>query len=143
MLGSQNRNIKILGGLWLVLGGLAFARAISAIIQFKIEPSAAADWVDYFLGMLVVGSLHMVSGWALLRRNPLARPLLAISSFVLLVFYAGLVAAPPEYSGAGRTSQIGGVLPLLVLVVVFWLTLSGRGKEALKSYVARNNGLRG
>ena len=74
MLGTTNRKIKILGAGWLVLGGLAFARAFFAIAQF---PSASGDWVATLVVSLVLGSIHMVSGWALLRRNSLARRLLA------------------------------------------------------------------
>ena len=139
---SQNSSLRALGGASLVLGGLAYVRALSAIAQFRIEPAAADDWVDYSLGMLVVGSFHMVSGWAVLRRNRLVRPLLAISSFVLVIFYAGSVVTPPQYAGAGRIGLVGGVLHLLALVPIFWLTFSSASLPALKSHVVRNNGLR-
>jgi drug/metabolite transporter (DMT)-like permease len=139
---SQDRNIKVLGGLSLVLGSLAFVRAFSAVAQFRIEPSAAADWVDYSLGAAAIGVVHIVVGWALLCRNPRARPVIAISSLFLLVMYAGGAIYPPEYAGAGHTSRIGNVLPLVVVVANLWLTLSRRGKEALKSCLSRNYGLR-
>jgi hypothetical protein len=131
---GQNRNISILGGLWLVLGGHAIVRAVVAFAQHLIEPSAAADWADFSGYMLVLGFIHMVNGWALLRRNQMARPLLAISSFVLIVLYALSFGPPPEYSGAGDN---GFVLSIPVVGVVMtaslWLALSGRGKKALKS----------
>ena len=140
---SQNSSLRALGCASLVLGGIAYVRALSAIAQFRIEPAAADDWVDYSQGMLVVGSFHMVSGWAVLRRNHFVRPLLTISSFVLLIFYAGSVVTPPQYAGAGRIGLVGGVLHLLALVPIFWLTFLGTGKETLKSHVVRDNGLRG
>ena len=141
MLGSQSRNIKILGGLWIVLGGHAIVRAVVATAQSRIEPAAAADWVDFSLFMLVVGLIHTVNGWALLRRNPLTRPLLAVSSSVLFVLYALGLVTSPEYSGAGNIGYVGSIPPVLVVMAAsLWLTLSGRGKEALKSYVAGNMG---
>ena len=70
----------------------------------------------------VVGAICMGNGLALLRRNPVARRLLAISSLVLLLPSAGFV------------------VPLVVVLPSIWLTLSPGGKEAYESYMARENG---
>ena len=139
MRGASNRNIKILGGAWLVLGVVALVRAALGVAQQIIEPSGAADWVDFSLFMAIMGAVHMVNGWVLLRRKPMTRPLLAISSSVLLILYVLGAVSPPEYSGAGRIGPIDSVPPLLVLVASLWLTMWGRGKRALESYVARED----
>ena len=78
-------------------------------------------WV-FFLGAIVIGVVGMVNGLGLLRRYPVARSLLAISSLVLFL------------------PSIGLVVPLLVLVPRLWLTLSRDGKGTLKSYMAREGG---
>ena len=70
----------------------------------------------------------MVNGLTLLRRNRIARPLIAISSLVFLI-----PSLPLVLTGIG-------IPVLLILVASLWLTLSTRGKEALESYLARENG---
>ena len=89
MRGTKNRNIKILGGTWLVGGGLFFAVALFAITQVIIDPSGAEDGflggAVFVLILLVLGAIFSVNGFALLRRNPVARPLIAISSLVLFI----------------------------------------------------------
>ena len=130
---TKNRKFKILGAGWLVLGGLAFAVSLLAIAQVIIGLSAAEDGFIqgsvFVLVLLVVGAIFSVNGVALLRRNPVARPIMAISSLVLLIPSAvGLVV-----------SGIGG-LPLLVVAPSLWFTLSGRGKKAFESYMARATG---
>ena len=118
-----NRNIKILGAAWLALGGLAFAYVLTNLFSLAQgnAPSATevADgyWV-FFAGALVIGAIGMVNGLALLRRNPIARPLLAISSVLLL-------------------PSVGLLIPLLVVVPSLWLTLSRDGREAFESYMAQ------
>ncbi|MAG35176.1 MAG: hypothetical protein CL878_02865 [Dehalococcoidia bacterium] len=134
MRGTKNRTIRILGGLWLALGVVAFTRALLTIAQFKNDPG---DF-SLFWGMLV--TIHVVNGWALLRRHPKARPLLAISSFVLGILYAPALFPPPGYTGAGLFVHLGNSAPLLVLVASLWLTFSRRGKEMLGSYMASANG---
>ena len=127
MLGTNNRKIKILGAAWLGLGGLAFAYVlVNLLLLAKGDTPSATEvsdgyWV-FFLGALVIGAIGMVNGLALLRRNPLARRLLAISSLVLLLPSAALL------------------VPLLVVLPSLWLTLSPGGKEALESYMVRENG---
>ena len=75
--------------------------------------------------LLVLGAIPTVNGFALLRRHPVARPVLAISSLVLLI-----------PSALGVVTGIG--IPLLVVVVAsLWLTLTRGGKEALEGYMAR------
>ncbi len=69
----------------------------------------------------MIGAIGMVNGVALLRRTPIARPLLAISSLVLLVPSAALL------------------VPLLVVAPSLWLTLSRGGKEAFEIYIARES----
>ena len=119
------RNIKILGAAWLALGGLALAFAFITLFPLtQGNPPSATEiadgyWVFVVLG-LVVGAIGMVNGLALLRRYPRARPIVAISS-VLLLPSAGLV------------------LPLLIVAPSLWLTLSVGGKEAFESYLARAN----
>ena len=79
-------------------------------------------------------------GRALLCRNRRTRLFLAISSVVLPYPYLSLVITPPEYAGAGRIGPIGSIPPLLVLLISIWLTLPGRGKKTLESYLAKAGG---
>ena len=125
---TNNRMFKILGAAWLGLGSLSFAIVfinLFPLVQGK-SPSGLFEsgdgWWIVDLVFLVVGAIGMVNGLALLRRNPAGRPLLAISSLVLLLPSAGLF------------------VPLLVVAPSLWLTLSRGGKEALGSYMARENG---
>ncbi len=123
---NRDRNIKILGAAWLGLGGLALA-----IAKVIIDPSAEDGVIQglvFVLVLVVLGSIQMANGLALLRRNPVARPLIAISSLVFLV-----------PSAASVVTGIGVVL-LLVVVSSLWLTLTRGGKEAFGSYMARENG---
>ena len=119
---TRNRDIKILGALWLGLGSLGFVYAFTALFPLTqgYTPSATAVnegyWI-YILGALVIGTIGAVNGIALLRRYPVARRLLAITSLVLFLPAAVLV------------------LPLLVVIPSLWLTSSG--KAALQSYMAR------
>ena len=64
----------------------------------------------------------MVNGLALLRRNRVARLVLATSSVVLLL------------------PSLALIVPLLVVLPSLWLTLSGDGKDAFEIYMARENG---
>ena len=134
MSGTKNRNIKILGAGWLALGGIFLAIALLAIGQFIVDPSAAEaeegliGGLVFVLVLVVVGSLPTVNGLALLRRHPIARPVLAVSSLVFLI-----------PSALGVVVGIG--IPFLVVVVAsLWLTLSTGGKEALEGYMERANG---
>ena len=132
MLRNSNRNIKILGAAWLALGGLAFAIALVGIATLIIDPSEAEDgfWggAIFVLIILVLGAIQTVNGLALLRRHPVARPVLAISSLVLII-----------PSTVGAVTGIG-VPFLLVVAASLWLTFSRGGKKALESYMARENG---
>ena len=125
MRGTKNRNIKILGAAWLVLGGLGLAYAFIALLPLAQGNAPSATevsdgyWVFAALA-LVVGAIGMVNGLALLRRNPVARPLLMVSSILLLPSASLLV-------------------PLLVVAPSLWLTMSKGGKEAFESYMARAN----
>ncbi len=130
MLGTKNRNIKILGGAWLAGGGVAFVVALFAVAQLIIAPSAAENEVigglAFVVVLLVLGSVGIVNGLVLLRRNPIARPLIAISSLVFLV---------PSLPGLVK-GDIGSVLTLLVIAASLWLTLTRSGKDVLESYLA-------
>lgn len=139
MLGTQS-HIRFLAAAWLVLGVVSFVRALIVVAQRVIEPSGAADWDDYSLFMALMGVTHILVGRALLRHNRRTRLFLAISSFVLLYLYLSLVLTPPEYAGAGRIGPIGLVPPVLVLVISVWLTSPGRGKQTLRSYLAKTDG---
>ena len=124
---SNDRNVKILGAAWLVLGGLAFALVLTSLFPLvqgnTPSPFEAGDeWPIVVLVFAVVAAIGMVNGLALLRRNPVARPLLAISSWVLLLPSAAFL------------------VPLLVVVPSLWLTFSRGGKEAFESYLAREDG---
>jgi hypothetical protein len=129
MFKTNDGRIKLLGGAWLVGGGLFLAIALFAIAQFIISPSAdeGGFWggAIFVLVLLVVGAIYSVNGLALWRRNMEARPFLAVSSLVLLV---------PSAVGA-----VGGIgIPAFLIVVAsLWLTLSKGGKEAYQSYMAR------
>ena len=122
---TYDRKIKILGAAWLVLGVLAFVFAIVTLFPLALGDTPTETevsdgyWVFAALG-LVIGAIGMVNGSALLRRNPVARPII-LGSSILLLPSAGLV------------------LPLLIVAPSLWLTLSGDGKEALESYMAREN----
>ena len=136
---TNNRKFQILGAAWLGLGGLALAVVFLALFQFAqaiIDPSAAEVGDGFWGGFvfvlvfLVPGAIMVVNGLALLRRYQVARPLLAVSSLVLLVPSAGGLVS----------GDIGSVLTLLVLAATLWLTLSKGGKEALESYMAGAHG---
>ena len=71
---------------------------------------------------LVIGTIGLTSGLALLRRHREARAILVISSLLLALPSTGLV------------------VPLLVVVPSLWLTFSRGGKETLGSFIARENG---
>ena len=122
-----NRNIKILGAAWVGLGGLSIAYAVISLFPLAEgnAPSATAVaegyWVFVVLG-LVIGVIGLVNGLALLRRNPVARPLLVVSSLLLLL------------------PSVGLVVPLLVVLPSLWLTLSRGGKEEFESFMGGENG---
>ena len=122
---AQNRRFKILGAGWLGLGGLSFAFLLTLLFPLAQGNAPSATevsdgyWVFAALA-LVVGAIGMVNGLALLRRNPVARPLLMVSSILLLPSASLLV-------------------PLLVVAPSLWLTMSRGGKEAFESYMARAN----
>ena len=127
MLGTKNRNIKILGATWLGVGALFFALVLSDLLP-RLQGQSALGlfesgdaWWIVALVFLVIGAICTVSGLGLLRRNPVARPFLIISSIVLVPL-------------------VGLLVPILLLAPSLWLTLSGGGKEAFESYVARANG---
>ena len=132
---TNNRKIKILGAGWLVLGGIFLALALLAFLSVVIgdDPTGQAfesgdKWWIVVLVLLGLGAIPMANGLALLRRNPAARPLVAISSVVLLI-----------PSAASAVTGLG--IPFLAVVAFsLWLTLSQRGKEALEGYMARENG---
>ena len=123
---TNNRKIKILGAAWLGLGGLALAFAFVSLFPLTQGNTPSATevsdgyWVFAALG-LGIGTTGLVNGLALLCRIPAARPLLAISSWVLLLPAAAFV------------------VPLLVAMTSLWLTISSDGKQALGSYMAREN----
>ena len=126
---TKNRNLKILGAGWLGLGGFITALAFVAVFSVFLgdDPETAAfesgdNWWIVVLVLLVSGALQIANGLALLRRNPVARPLIAISSLVLLL------------------PSVLSVFPLLVVGPSLWLTLTRSGKEVLESYMARDNG---
>ena len=140
MRGTKNRNIKILGAAWLVGGGIAFAIVVLALFQLALNPSATeaegglVQGLVFVLALLVLGTIGIVNGLALLRRSPIARPLIAISSLVLLI---------PSGMGLASVATRGdptSVIALLVVVASLWLTLSRGGKEALGRYMARESG---
>ena len=132
---TKNRKFKVLGAAWLGLGGLFLALAFIAFLSVVLGDDSAGqafesgdNWWIVVLVLLVLGAIPIVNGLALLRRNPVGRRLLAISSLVLL--------AP---SAVGVVTGIG--IPFLVVVVAsLWLTLSKGGKKAYESYMARAEG---
>ena len=136
----KSRRFKILGAGWLSLGGLFLALAFMAFLSVVLgdDPGGQAfeageNWWIVVLVLLGIGAILMVPGLALLRRNPVAHPIIAISSLVLVIPSAvGVVAA-----GDG---VIHLVAALLVVVPSLWLTLSRGGKEAYERYMARADG---
>ena len=124
---TNNRKFKMLGAAWLVLGGFTFAivpipSLFSLVRGNTPSPFEAGDeWPIVVLVFAVAGAICMVNGLALLRRNRVARPLLIVSSLLLL-------------------PSAGLIVPLLVVLPSLWLTLSTGGKEALESYLAREIG---
>ena len=123
---TKNLIFKVLGAGWLGLGGLAFAYGLISLYPLTQGHAPSATevgdgyWVFVVLSV-VMGAIGMVNGLTLLRRNPVARPLIAVSSVVLLPSAAFF-------------------FPLLVLAPSLWLTLSRGGKDAFESYMARANG---
>ena len=118
MLGTWDRNIKILGAAWLFLGGTTLYAALDL----------RHIGLVFVLALLVWGSVQVANGLTLLLRYPVARRLLTISSLVLLI---------PSITGALAIIVIPA---LLVVVGSLWLTLSKNGKKAFESYIARENG---
>ena len=120
---GNNRNFKILGAAWLVLGGLGFALVVlNLTLDYPPSATEGSDgyWVFLIL-YLVMGAIGLVNGLALLRRIRVARRLVAISSLVLLLPSAAFI------------------VPLLVVGPSLWLWFGG-GKEAFESYIARDSG---
>ena len=135
MLRNSNRNIKILGAAWLGFGGIFVALAFIAFVSVVIgdDPETAAfeagdKWWIVVLVLLGLGAVFSVNGLGLRRRHPVARPVLVISSLVLLI-----PSTLSVVTGAG-------VILLLVVVSSLWLTLSRGGKKAYESYMAREDG---
>ena len=137
---TKHRKFKVLGAGWLGLGGIFLALAFVAFLSVVIgdDPEgqsfeAGDKWWIVVLVLLGIGAILTVPGLALLRRNPVARPLITISSLVILIpSVVGVVA-----SGDG-VAALFLVVPLVVPSL--WLTLSSGGKEALESYMARAEG---
>ena len=132
---THDRKFKLLGSGWLGLGVLWLALGFVAFLSVVLgdDPATAAfeagdKWPIVVLVFLVLGSIFSANGLGLLRRNPVVRPFLAISSLVLFIPSAVFVVFGI------------GVLLLLIVGPSLWLTLSKGGKEALESYMARANG---
>ena len=118
---------KILSAAWLGMGGLFLTYALPNLFSLAQgnAPSAGAvseGYWFYLVGALVMGAIGMANGLALLRRSPVTRPLLAVSSLVLLI------------------PSVVFVVPLLFVVPSLWLALSGQGKLAFEIYRGRLNG---
>ena len=132
---TTNGRIKFLGAGWLGFGAIFLALAFLAFLSVVIgdDPESQAfesgdKWWIVVLVLLGIGTILMIPGLAFLRRNLVARPLIAITSMVLVI-----------PSAASAVTGLG--IPfLLVVVASLWLTLSGRGKKALETYMARENG---
>ena len=124
---NNNRKFKILGAAWLGLGGLCFTVVVINLLPLFNDntPSGLFEsgdgWWIVDLVIIVVGAIGMFNGLAIMRRIPVARPVLAISSLLLL-------------------PSVSFMVPVLVLAPSLWLTFTGEGKEALESYLARENG---
>ncbi len=135
MRGTKNRNIKILGAAWLVPGVIFLALAFVAFLSVVLgdDPAGQAfesgdKWWIVVLVLLLLGAVPIINGLTLLRRNPVGRRFLAISSLVLLI-----------PSAAGVVTGIG--IPFLVVVAAsVWLTLTRGGKEVYESYMAKEIG---
>ena len=117
-------NITRFGHQTLFFRSLLVLTSLFALVQGNTpSPFEAGDeWWIVVLVFAVVGAICMVTGLALLRRHQAARRGLAISSWVLLLPSAAFY------------------VPALVVAPSLWLTLSRGGKEALKSYMATENG---
>ena len=120
---TNERKFKILGAAWLAMGGLAFAFAFISLLPLaQGNPPSAAEVSDGYWGFvllgLAVGAIGIVNGLALLLRLSIARPVLAITSWVLLLPAAAFI------------------VPLLVVAPSLWLAQSRGGKEAFESYTA-------
>ena len=92
MRGTKNRNIKILGAAWLVMGAVFLALAIIASLSVVLGDDPAGQtfesgdkWWIVVLVLLVLEAIPTVNRLALLCRSWLGRRLLAISSLVLLI----------------------------------------------------------
>ena len=124
---NSNRRIKILGAGWLGLGYLSMAFVFITLFpltQGNVSSETEVSdgyWVFIVMG-LVMGTIGLASGLALLRRHREARAILVISSLLL--------ALPSTIL----------VFPLLVVVPSLWLTFSRGGKETLGNFIARENG---
>ena len=132
---TTKRNINILGSAWLGLGGIFLALAFAAFLSVVIgdDPAGQAfeagdKWWIVVLALLALAAIPTVNGLTLLRRSPVARPLVTISSLILLI-----PSAISVVTGFG--------VPLMLVVVAsLWLTLTKGGKKAFESYMAREIG---
>ena len=120
---ETNRRFKILGIAWVGLGGFFLVVVLInmlPLVQGNTPEGlfeSGSGWWIVDLVFLSIGTIWMVNGLALLRRNPAARSLTVVSSLLLL-------------------PASGLVVPLLVVAPSLWLVLSRGGKEAFERYLA-------
>jgi peptidoglycan/LPS O-acetylase OafA/YrhL len=126
MLDTVDRNIKLLGVIWLLLAAMALSRG------FYVVAERGDDWVDIAIFRLLFGAVHVLIVILVARQYRVAPRLLFVCSILfLLMYFLGVTS--------GRPHAYMDIAPLGAMVVCLWLTYSPRGRAELKSYLARGS----
>lgn len=123
---------KILGTLWIALGGLGLAYSVvgCALAAERLRRGASNSMVILFCFSLVV----VLAGAGLLRRRVWARALSGLVSALLALYcVAYLVFAAGKFEGQGA-------IAVAVLLVFsgseLWAAISREGRRSYRAYVA-------
>lgn len=122
------------GSLWLILGVLATVGLIMQLWQISKNPDLPSVVFISTIPFLILSSAAIINGWILLARKRWAR-LLTIVLSSILIFYSIV--------SLGLIGWEFGIIPLLFVMVLFflalyglWIMLSKGGKDAFRLYVS-------
>ncbi len=125
-------HFKILGGFWLLIGGVVTVGLVVGLWQmWRTQNLPAAEILRFFVFSFALNGVAIINGWGLLSRKRWARMATIILSSILL--FTSLSSLLVEMDGVG-------VLLMILLSIIglygLWLMLSMRGKEAFGVYVS-------
>lgn len=123
MLKKLDRNLKLLGVIWLLLATIAFVRG------FYVVAERGDDWVDIAIFRLLFGAIHIAIVLLIAHRYRIAPRLLAVASGLFLIMY--LLGAT-----SGRPHAYMDIAPFVAMVVSLSLTYSPRGRAALRRHMS-------